>query len=120
MLRLRGAVRLIGGVLTLPSSPSTLPEVAPVDVQIEFVGAPPESTRTADEILKADLRCTDATRCEILLVAKAYIDEGDEVRRSVEEHRTPGVRRRQLSTLSPPEMVEKARRLRAVTLAMLR
>jgi hypothetical protein len=46
---------------------------------ISFVVAPDHLLRTADEILHSRIRCTKTLRRDIQAVAKAYIDEADEL-----------------------------------------
>jgi len=84
--------------------------------QISFVVAPEHLVKLADEILRTKLRCTAATRSDIRALAKAYIDEADELNRGAREAQT-NASRIQIESRSPPEMIEKARRLRTVRLA---
>jgi hypothetical protein len=96
---------------------SLRPPNAAVEVfNISFVAAPAQLLRIADEILKKQMKTTKALRRDIRAVAKAYIDEADERSRAVREIQTnaPVV---QIQSLSPPEVVEKAKRLRNVPLA---
>jgi hypothetical protein len=46
-------------------------------------------------------------------MAKAYIDEADELKRAVREIQTNAARI-QIASLSPPDIIEKAKRLRTV------
>ncbi len=84
--------------------------------QISFVVAPEHLVKLADEILHTKLRCTTATRSDIRALTKAYIDEADELNRSAREAQA-NAPRIQIESRSPPEMIEKARRLRTVRLA---
>lgn len=87
-----------------------------MQLDIHFVGAPDHAVQAADELLRAAIRSTEQTRRDIRAVAKALIDEADEIRRSAREIQTNAAHI-QIQSLSPPEMVEKARRLRTITLA---
>ncbi|MCI0461870.1 MAG: hypothetical protein L0Z62_33380 [Gemmataceae bacterium] len=86
---------------------------AVAEFNITFVVAPDHLLQTADEILRSRIRCTNTLRSDIRAVAKAYIDEADELKRAVRALQTEAARI-QLETLSPPGMVEKAKRLRTV------
>lgn len=85
-------------------------------LQIHFVSAPPHMVQLADEILRTDLRCTPATRRDIRALAKAYIDEADEMNRTVQEIQT-NAPNAQIQSLSPAEMIERARRLMTISLS---
>ena len=91
-------------------------EGLPAEFKISFVVAPDELLRTADEILRAKIRCTAVTRRDIRAVARAYIDEADELKRTVHDCELSVVRV-QIRTLSPREIIEKATRLRSVRLS---
>jgi len=82
---------------------------------ISFVVAPDHLLKTADEILRSRLRCTKALRRDIQAVAKAYVDEADELNRAVHEIQTSATRI-QLQSLSPCDMIERAKHLRTVQL----
>ncbi len=87
-----------------------------MDYQISFVVAPPHLVKLADEILKRTLRCNEGTRKDIRTLAKAYIDEADELNRSAREVEN-NAENIQIQSLSPPEMVERARKLATVLLS---
>jgi hypothetical protein len=84
--------------------------------QIKFVVAPDHLLKQADEILRATILTTNAQRGIIRAVAKAYIDEADEIKRGAEELRR-NAGRAQLQTLSPPEMIAKAKSLELIVLS---
>jgi hypothetical protein len=81
--------------------------------QISFVVAPDHLLRTADELLRSRIRCARELRRDIRVMAKAYIDEADELKRAVREIQTNAARI-QIASLSPPDIIEKAKRLRTV------
>src|SRR5262249_9964118 len=56
-----------------------------VEIDVSFVVAPDHLLRIADEILRSRIRCTKALRHVIRAVAKAYIDEADELNRAARE-----------------------------------
>jgi hypothetical protein len=87
-----------------------------VNVQISVVSAPPQLLQAADELLNASIRCPAELRKDIRAVAKAYIDEDDEVRRAIQDIQAGG-RRAQLDTRSPEHMRDKARKLKIAVLA---
>src|SRR5207248_6212899 len=60
--------------------------------QISFVVAPDHLLRTADEILRSEIRCSKALQREVRAVAKAYIDEADELKRAVRDIETKAAR----------------------------
>jgi hypothetical protein len=82
-------------------------------IRISFVVAPEDLLRTADEILHSRIRSTKALVRDIRAVAKAYIDETDEMKRAVRDVQTNAARV-QIYSLSPPEVIDKAKALRAV------
>ena len=84
-------------------------------LNISVVTAAPQLIKAADEILKANIRCTKELRKEIRALVKAYIDERDEVEQAIKDIQTG--RRAQLDTRSPKEMLERALRLLDVALA---
>lgn len=84
--------------------------------RISFVVAPDHLLRTADEILRSNIRCTKALRNDIRVVAKAYIDEADELNRAVRDVQMQAARV-QIETHSPEEVLEKAKGLETVQLA---
>jgi hypothetical protein len=81
--------------------------------QISFVVAPDHLLSTADELLRFRIRCARELRRDIRVMAKAYIDEADELKRAVREIQTNAARI-QIASLSPPDIIEKAKRLRTV------
>ena len=83
--------------------------------QISFVVAPDHLLRTADEILRSEIRCSKALQREVRAVAKAYIDEADELKRAVRDIETKAARV-QIEPRSPPDMIEKAKRLQTLRL----
>jgi hypothetical protein len=85
-------------------------------MQISFVSPTHEVVAAADAILRANIRCTPGLHRDIRAVAKACIDEADELKRAAKEIQT-NADRVQLQTNSPPETVEKARRLQETQLA---
>jgi hypothetical protein len=86
-----------------------------INLSISFVVAPEHMRKKADQILRSRIRGTKALSRNIRAVAKAYLDEADELNRAVREIQTNEARI-QLDSLSPPSMVEKARALRTVRL----
>jgi hypothetical protein len=86
------------------------------EIYMKFVIAPDHMLETADEILHATIRCTKALRTQIRAVAKAYIDEADEMRRGANDAKSDGTRV-QLQTLSPRDMIENAKAIASVALA---
>ena len=86
-----------------------------MDFDIQFVIAPDHLLKLADEVLRSPIRCTAALRLTIRAVAKAYIDETDELRRGVRDVQA-GVRP-QIQSTSPPEVIAKAKSLELVALA---
>ena len=64
-----------------------LPSEGMREYQISFVVAPEHLLRAADEILHARIRCSKALQRDIRAVAKAYIDEADELKRGVRDIR---------------------------------
>lgn len=101
---------LYGELIEIMTRPAAL------SLNIQFVVPPDHLLKQADEILQASLRCTKELRRKIRAVAKAYIDEADELKRSVHEVRTDA-RIVQVQAASPAEMVARARRLESVALA---
>src|SRR5205823_754254 len=77
--------------------------------------APEHLLRVADEILQARIRCSKTLRRDIRAVAKAYIDEADELKRGVREVQT-NASIAQITSLSPAEMIDKAKSLRIMQL----
>jgi hypothetical protein len=86
---------------------------APAQINLSFVVAPDELLRTADEILRSRMRGTKAIRSDVRAVAKAYIDEADELKRAVRDMEANAAVI-QIEGRSPPDIIEKARRLRTV------
>ncbi len=80
---------------------------------ISFVVAPDHLLKTAADLLGSRIRCTNALRRDIRAVAKAYLDEADELKRALREVKTNAARV-QIESLSPPDMLEKAKRLQTV------
>jgi hypothetical protein len=87
-----------------------------VNISISFVVAPDHLLKTADVILRSRIRSTKALCRDIRAVAKAYIDEADELKRAVREIQNKAARI-QIDSLSPKDTIEKAKRLRTVPLA---
>jgi len=92
-----------------------LPAEGMREFQISFVVAPEHLVRIADEVLRARIRCSKALLREIRAVAKAFIDEADELRRGLREIQS-SASIAQITSLSPAEMIEKAKRLRTLEL----
>jgi len=92
------------------------PDSKEVEIDISFVAASPPIYKMAEEILQTTLSCDDELRKRIRLVAKALIDETDELNRSQHEIKSLAAKG-QLQTKSPPEMVETAKTLLAVDLS---
>lgn len=96
-----------------PDQPISLAKATPgrpVEYQISFVVAPDQLLEQADEILRANIRATNANRSAIRRVAKAYIDEADELKRAARDIAANNTKV-QLESRSPPEMIELARGL---------
>jgi len=87
-----------------------------VEFPISFVVAPDHMLKTADEILRARINGEASIRRDIRAVAKAYIDEAEELKRSAREIQT-GAARTQIQSLSPTKMIEKAKSLQSVELS---
>jgi translation initiation factor 2 beta subunit (eIF-2beta)/eIF-5 len=87
-----------------------------MEFQLSFVVAPDEMLKTADEILRARISCLAVIRRDIRALAKAYIDEADELKRSAREVQS-GAARTHIQSLSPPKMIENAKSLRNVDLS---
>jgi hypothetical protein len=85
-------------------------------MKIDFITAPEHIVKMADRILLANLQTTRELKKTIRAVAKAYIDEDDELRRSIRDIASQS-QKVQLATISPPDMIEKAKSLLAVPLA---
>jgi hypothetical protein len=92
-----------------------LPSEGMREYQISFVVAPEHLLRAADEILHARIRCSKALQRDIRAVAKAYIDEADELKRGVRDIQT-NASIAQITSLSPVEMIEKAKGLCTIEL----
>lgn len=88
----------------------------PIELKISFVIAPDHLLKTAEEILHSAIRSTKALCRDIRAVAKAYIDEADELKRAIHEIQTNAARI-QIESRSPQEMIKKAKRLQLVRLA---
>jgi hypothetical protein len=88
----------------------------PIEFKISFVVAPVHILKEAEQILRSSIRATNALRRDIRALAKAYIDEADELKRAVREIQT-NASRVQVESLSPQEMIAKARSLRSVQIA---
>jgi hypothetical protein len=72
-------------------------------------------TAMAEEVLRANIRCTNAQRRDIRRLAKSLLDETDELTRTLHEIQT-NASRVQLNTESPKEVVDIARRLKSINL----
>jgi len=92
-----------------------IPQGTPVNLQISFAVGPPNICKMAEDILALKIQCNDKLKKRIRSVAKAFIDETDELNRSLREFQTNATRT-QLGTFSPPEMIEKAKGLASVVL----
>src|SRR5437867_754304 len=86
-----------------------------MNFKIAFAIAPDPLIRLADEVLRSSIRCSNALRRDVRAVAKAYIDEADELKRTVRDIEA-NVRVIQIESRSPKELIEKARSLRSVPL----
>jgi hypothetical protein len=87
-----------------------------VHLTISFVVAPSHLLKKADAILRSKIRGAKARVRDIRAVAKAYIDEADELNRGAREAMTHAAKI-QIESRSPPGMIEKAKALRTVQLA---
>jgi hypothetical protein len=85
-----------------------------MEFNIEFVVVADHILEQADEVLRATIHTTNANCATIRRVAKACIDEADELKRSAQDFQAnmhnPSVRV-QLQTLSPLEVIEMAKSL---------
>jgi hypothetical protein len=106
-------LRTPSGVLEV--GPGRKWHLEPIKVEIQFVRAPGKLLKTADEILRSAIRAAKPLVRDIKAVAKALIDETDEMKRATHGIRTD-TNKEQLDTLSPPEMIEKARALETIQL----
>jgi hypothetical protein len=70
--------------------------------EINFVIAPDDKLRKANEILRSELTCAPELRLTIRAVAKAFIDENDEIKRFLHDAKT-NAPKMQLAILSPRE-----------------
>lgn len=93
-----------------------MPEGVLVRLTISFVSAPPHLLSKADQILRSRIPGKRTVSRNIRAVAKAYIDEADEISRAVRESKEQA-EKIQLETRSPEATVGKARALRTVRLA---
>jgi hypothetical protein len=93
-----------------------MPEGVRVTVAISFVSAPPHLLKKADQILRSRISGKRTVSRNIRAVAKAYIDEADEISRAVRES-VQQAENIQLETRSPEATVAKANALRTVRLA---
>lgn len=89
--------------------------------QIHFVTPPDHIVKLADEVLRFRVRCANELRREIRAVAKATIDEADEWKRAIRDFQHNAAKPEsetvvQLETRSPPEIIEKAKRLMSIQL----
>jgi hypothetical protein len=94
------------------------PEEIPFRFNIQFETASPNIYEMAEQILAAKLLCPEELRKRIRAVCKALIDETDEMQRAGQEMRANrNDTKVQLDTISPPEVVEKAKTLLHITLS---
>jgi len=81
-----------------------------MNFKIQFVGAPEHLVEMADEILRTRIICSTQLVADIRTVAKAYIDEADETKRSVNDIHT-NASKIQIESRSPNHIIEKAKRV---------
>jgi hypothetical protein len=81
-----------------------------MDFDISFVSAPEQLVKEADEILRSKIIASTSLVADIRAVAKGYIDEADELNRSVKEIRTKA-EVIQIQSISPQHIIQKAKRV---------
>ncbi len=97
------------------SDPRKEPQGIPVQLDIHYVLVNPSIYQKAEQLLTATISCPDGLRANIRTVAKALIDEADEIKRATSEL-LANAQNGQLQTISPLETLAKAKSLLQVDL----